>query len=1680
MASIKQTFTYPWSRLKNGLVELQRWWPAHIKNDTTNGITVDPILYLTDFGPNTRSMEGSLEDEANTPGVRVECVDDDGSAPQQDATTTLGGSATSSSTSLVLTSRVGFSSDGGTGTIENNDSVVDTFTYTGFGVSSSLTGVVINSSGKAYSTGRPVTATGDAVCTVEISGSGTYSPKCKVTDTDGKTYEFYLIAPSGEGVGGDGDTIQSAYGITTTNSANYLAGAGSPMQAQTGMEGSLRTSGPYPVFMTIQEFAEMIDTYRHQAGADSTKPAWLPHGMIGRTFSASAALPSFQSDPRLSNAQDFPNDWRFRATVFMPMMLDNNQFDKRTTNASVSFAWPANGEDNEFTGFAESHSGDNHTGITRYPTDPDTSDDDRRWKELGYSGDHLHGAVGAWSVQRSKTITSGDGGSSVTVYSPSATGSSHLLDTIGFGNPDISLDTTAAIGPKYRMRMALACFLKDGIYTVTNGGSIIPYIYDSRRTIGGVNSETLYGRLTPAERSQYAVWDGKDGVGNSQPYQHDCSAQIYPLFDFVQGPIAPASQGNNFDSCVVELEGSDYPTIYDDQSSQSDGRTNPRQLMVRPNPKRIAIGAVAKGKDGDTSLNAYSKLVLYLDASETTFTGGFGMPVHIYGMTGDLGTDAVNLGHQRTVAGKPVWSSNDTEGGWDASGDVDHNGWWIIHSVGAVTTGGTGPIPSTYQKVVISINYRIRDGNNVAAYALTDAYLTQGRLGGAENKADALDAFTMEAQNLYQIGIQRENKLGPSDQSIPGTGTGFFAGPGQPDCNTPVGGSSDSTYPGRPTIFKPGIKNTATNGYEEGQYPVMRSISIHNDGGSNFTLAPTVANIGGGSLRIPPPIGWDLAFQYYSGSQNLDDPYVIYGTAEYGKPDYINNITANSNYGQAGNDRWGFRGIHIPFWSAMDPVLGRHAWDYIKPDGWLFGRNRPWPGTERVGTKTGYMPTPSGTNKVGLTEWGCSPVWLDLSMTAFIPIQDSRLVLIEFDNNLSIDGTGRHSLVTHGGTDNYQRGHGFYPLYEGTGDQRKASASGCWLYGGKHIATQPGNAFPGSAYKSNEPPVATANRPAIYAWGRGDGWFNTDWEASEDTFPVGTITTNNGWGTLGGGSGYGTAMSLVEGSHTIRAVFTDAGMTYILDGSTVGTDPNGATSMWGMVIKVCDAISLGGAEPGNTGTTSVNNLNGEQMFAQNPNYNTSQKDLQIDSMTLRQIPTNAMLPFNVDTVNQKVDTAAKYRSLTIEADNISSSKGMLVRVSIMQPPSLVGGTIEQEATTAYAGFDSLDPNIIGGFGNIDLSGLPTAAITNGFMVRFHFYIPDKSQTDMHPINWSALPIIRAFTVTYDVVPTAAITCIGNTLNNDITSPVVTKVGHLVSFRITGTTTDADRTLASTKIVFGDDEATGYMTFADTTTTSTTMDVSHVYTKAGTFNVTAYVKDDADNISAAAGDMQIVVAETLPVAVLRATPAQVQAGSDVTFDGSSSYIVSSDPARTIAAYNFDPGDGSGTTSQAGATFTNTYATAGEYLATLTVDDNASSVNVSIASKAVIRVLATDSTTDLLANLNTQPHSFSRTRRASLSATPTLDGTYPEVRDLGQRIDDFSMEGSFLKGTATADIEQMETYLNAGTLLTIKWQQTAYGGGADVKTFVGRMTSFDYDREGGKHGETPWMASFRREE
>ena len=1705
MSVINQNFIKPFSRLKNGLIELQAFYPAYIRNDGVGGLTVDPILYRTNFGPNTIADEGGLMDEANTAGIRVEVVGDAGETINHNFQTNIRSYVNPNNSeprTIFVNDTTGFSASGtfviNGITVTYTGLTATTFTgCTGVNSTTAPNGINIPSQCRQGTTGT---------YTLTISGSGTYSPKCKITYGN-LIFEWYLIAPSAEQ--STTSSTNTTWYAPATAAHHKMVEAGVPQEP-------LNHFGPYPVFMTVQECAEMIDTYRHVGGQDETKRSFLPHGtMNGGTSSNSRRLAPFIGsnfpEPRPTDSTDIMRSGIYgrstnsiyaqrlclRSSVFMPMMLDNNQMGMRS-DPQTSFSWPfATHLDSNFIGYKKQ-------GIERYDHDPIVQGSSNGFfKTVGWSGDHQQGAVGSFGQCTSTNYF----GTSVAKTVGGALGFNY-----GYQNPDVSMDSTAAVGPKYRMRMALACFLKDGTYTINDGGNMIPYIYDSERTIGGKNTNTLY-----------AVWNGKDGYGkigdNGSDYRDDCSAQIFPMFDFVQGPLSPAKQGNNFDSEVLEGLHSVWGWVYDQESQGGNSGSanvfnNPRAMMVKPNPTRVKIEYVEK-----TTLGLFKIYTLGLNSSGKRFSGGFGAMIYIDNVDGQFGSAATN---------KDVRFDARNTAGWQTgiANTLDYNGWWISRGTSGQSFGNLGSGNAWTQTTTVQCQTGLNQTGDLGGATFlrykvaSDAYMCQGRPSGYEAE-----------QTKFLLANQSGRKwVWPLGRGGPaGLSTGFSAGVCMPDSNSPAGGSEDSTYPARPTIFDFNIPN------DQGKYgtstkPTKRSMGIRRGGDDEFLSSPTVSVIGDGVLRIPPPIGWDLARYYYSQSVFALNA----GTDE--KPDFKREVGDGGQVGM--NSRWAFRGIHIPLWSAIDPITGNHAFDYVKPSNykagtasyigtppvtsetpntfdsrWNFGRNRIWPPHERIGTRAAYSPSllenvanNAGANgvipadggwgetatgnylaantestKYGATEMGCSPVWLDMEMRANIPIKKDRLVILEFDNGIQWGPAGRHAMITSGGTRNYQFGQGFYPVWDGDGDViHPNAASGTQIFG--------------SDTDNMRNPTYTANRPSVWFWGGSDlftaAWTNTD----ATVFPRQPTSGNNGWGNMGNGYGFGTPQNVVEGYQTIRTVFTEGGMTYILNGKEIGTDPTAGSQIWGMTIKVGDAMGflLEG---------QINNSAGDGVFTTKPSLQMSQQDLQIDEIVLRQIPTPAMVPYTVDSVVQNITDVGRMNSLTIEADNIDLTRGMNVTITIMKPntkidvwsdnPTVISYDeyrgIEQGSTTIVTDTDgalmeNMDLDFIAGMGSIDLTKLPTASLTDGIVIRFNIIIPNSTQTQFHPIDWNAVPIIRNWSLDFTVKPTITTSVIGNTdSGGDLTPPIDTSVGNVVSFRSVSETTDTSRTITNVKFDFGDGIETGWMDLLDKTTQSQTFDVAHVYTKAGTFAMLAYSRDDAGNISETATAISIVVAETKPVSILRAAPSLIRANNTITLDASSSYIVSSDPARTIASFTFDPKDGSSPVTQVGSTLVHTYTVVGEYAPQVTCTDNASPSNTSDVAKVIVKVLASSATpVDLLSNLNTRPRSFQQSRSANMAVTPTLDGTFPEITDTGQRSNNFDLKGSFLKATATADILTMEGYLANGTLLEIEWQTTDFAGGSSVQKFTGRMISFDYEREGGKYGETPYVANFLREE
>ena len=1851
MARSTQNIDKPFSRVKNGLAELQPMWPAYVKGE--GGLTVDPQVFRSTFGPNTAADLGGVDDLARTPGIRVEAIMDDGTTP--------------------------------TGTER----------------------------------------------TITISGSGGFKPICTLNHSASSKTSVFLIAP----------TAQTADSFSEYSATYEPAKRSSPLQTE--VTESVRDNGPYPVFMTIQELAEFIDDYRHVGESNADKPAWLPHGVQGREASSSTALPTHTADTRITwmvdtnSESDFgydalPNDSPYRATVFHPMLLDVNQFHKEITSATTKIAkgYPASAY------YAN--------GITRYEPDPEGADSATiKYKIFGKSGDHLTGLLHA-----------------------------NTVDALPMSNFHMSFDSTAVQGPKYRMKMSLACFLKDGTYSL-NDGVIIPYVYDQTRHIGGTVTSTLY-----------SIWDGLQGYGSEDDSTYvstnydetkDCSAQVFPFFDFTQGPLAPSAQSNNW----LNEQMTDRHTT----DAQSNGGVH--KYALAPPPHRGAILSI--NKTGGT-------LTIFVDCLTTTEIQELpiGTPIYLEGIVGNIGTgkDATFPSNTHRIwadrwgeRGNSDGTNEDRENG--ANIGRNWNGWWLTTAESETTTGdatawgtalgnasagttaygnsGQSASNRTVCKLTIE-NGLFETGSTYDGwyqYSRGDVYFRIGMIGGSEqgyyHTADA--SSTAASNSIFSVSKRDANAQG--DPSHDKLGTGFQAGVSQMDSNVPARSSADATYPGRPTIGERSLPSV--DGKHRDGKVVLRGISIVSiDGTDNNFLSPNIYGEGEGALRIPPPLGYDLCDRYIATSDGE-----IRLRADSGFP------RMNGEYG---HDKWLFRGVSMPFWSFTDTNTGRRAWDYIKPTGvsgtWTYGRNRPWPGHERLGTRLSMSPTllrstdhsstwtssASGnqvtaresTTKYGLSEMACSPIYLDMELTAHFPSQANRMVLIEFDGNESHPVFGRHSMVVDTPAQNY--GMGIEPIWDGldrqgvtqyraplsvsgnslgSGDVALfAAAMSSYQHSGTNLVTRnndgvyqsgrrggyfgngtdnaditagtyktvPGlhnmrrlfwnntpnaqnnrtsidgfNLLANTKSTATFPPTSTFNRPAVWMTG-GAPHLTTEgtWTGFVDLDGNGNfdLPGTGGFGKLGSGFGTSNYFSFSQGTNTLRTIFNEKGMTFVWNGEVVGTDRSCRIPVWAMSIKMCDIATFpirtpidyptpddtttytwenffleGDPAVMNTGSrdynavdrikhdsyegarynyyhkmtftystsptigpefnsttpdasanwlhitglqestnryfaiaTSKENLGtssilgigkgdfqessnklkidnitwdiknpslttsdsgteyhvlvamesspihqdsieasvlgeyddptsdsyywlyypartlshvpasptehldsqGEITRLTNPTLQKSNQDLQIDSMTLRQLPTANMLPFTVDTIKQQPATnVGKYTSLNIYAENVDTSRGMDLRVTLLRPPTVA--TIDQEASTVIPGYEERIITFTGGFGTLDLTDLDTTAITDGFVIRYLFYIPSVSDTLHHPIDWSAIPTITQWDIEYNVKPDADVAVVSNSYDASTATSVgtsdtsfTTKVGHVVTFRVTGSSTDSDRKIKEIKVEYGDGTDSGWVE-VKTPANSITQDISHVYsTTSGTRNVKAYVKDDND-VESAASDPTITytITNAAPVAVLRAIPTMVRAGQAIRFDATSSYSINT--SASLSTYAFSFGDGSSDVSGSTAYNDHTYAEAGEYQATLIVTDSNGTASPTV--KVVVKVLPATLIVPL--TLNTRPSSFNRRRSANFTQTPVLDAVYPEVTDKGQRTDEFEMAGIFLKETENTDIEFMEELLQSGALVEFEYEAVNYSGSATNKTFVGRMISFNYQRQGGEVGQTPYTAVFVRE-
>ncbi len=248
--------------------------------------------------------------------------------------------------------------------------------------------------------------------------------------------------------------------------------------------------------------------------------------------------------------------------------------------------------------------------------------------------------------------------------------------------------------------------------------------------------------------------------------------------------------------------------------------------------------------------------------------------------------------------------------------------------------------------------------------------------------------------------------------------------------------------------------------------------------------------------------------------------------------------------------------------------------------------------------------------------------------------------------------------------------------------------------------------------------------------------------------------------------------------------------------------------------------------------------------------------------------------------------------------------------------------------------------------------------------------------------------------------------------------------------------------------------------------------SHTFASSGSYTVTLTVTDALGATDQTT--LTIVVADNVaPVANIQATPTSGHAPLEVNFDGTTS----TDSDGSIASYAWDFGDGN---SDSTATPTHTYASAGTYVATLTVtDDNGATgndlvtINASVpnvAPTAVADASVTSGPEDLTVNFDssnsTDPDgSIAATvwnfgdGNSDVSAAPTHTYTTPGTYTVTLTVtdDDGATDTDSLQITVTAN--QVPTATASASPLTGKTSTNFNFDGSASSDPDGTISSYD---------------------
>ena len=501
-------------------------------------------------------------------------------------------------------------------------------------------------------------------------------------------------------------------------------------------------------------------------------------------------------------------------------------------------------------------------------------------------------------------------------------------------------------------------------------------------------------------------------------------------------------------------------------------------------------------------------------------------------------------------------------------------------------------------------------------------------------------------------------------------------------------------------------------------------------------------------------------------------------------------------------------------------------------------------------------------------------------------------------------------------------------------------------------------------------------------------------------------------------------------------------MEVLLDGGSVGKDNQSAQSVWGLTISTVDVLSGttqndGAADATSTGTIPPYDFQSgmDHIGTTIPiewvlwTFHLTKRIYKLTRFAwgncrLKPCFHSMLMPWKTSR------KCGRYRTLTIEADNISATKGMGLKVSLMTPSATA---IESEGITAYY-WIWIERFVIRwewrdvGF---DFTSRPWL---DGFQLRFHFYIPSVDDTEHHPIDWSKTQscALGRFRMTWR--PQAVLSCIGNTFNGDTSTPVQTKIEDIISLRAALTTPPSIGWLLKSSLTLVM-EQTPYLNVPSLSNEHEFWYCSFVSCRWARIIATCTVKDDNGNESSVSNIIVVVPgpAAGTPLHYWEHIPSLVRWPANLAWWRR---FIQPWPISILATYTFNAGDGSSAIS--GAQFI--YSTYIRDHRRIYGDSPSGWYKWDYFKHFSSR--SQGSSQHLWFHwLFTQSHEVSNDDdKRTWVKQPYWIQYIPRLLDMGQRTDEFVLQGSFLKETANLDIEFMEELHLTGALVEIVWEQS----------------------------------------